>query len=479
MKLFGYEVTLRKAAPLGLGPAWQPGWFPIIHEPFTGAWQRNQELGQTLLTSYHAVFACVTLIASDISKLRVKFIREKNGVWLEDKSPAYDPVLRRPNKMQNSVQYWENYILSKLLRGNTYVLKGRDQRGVVTSLYVLDPTRVRPLVAENGDIFYELWSDNLSGITAYAEGALTGISPYDPKRGDDARIIAPASEIIHDRMNCLYHPLCGISPLYAAGLAATQGMAIQRESIRFFENRAIPGGVLSAPGRISEVTVKHLKDQWEANFGGANSGKIAVLGDGMKFEPMAVTATDAQMLEQAKITAEWVCSVFHVPAYKIGAAPTPAYNNIQALNVEYYSQCLQVLIEAAEICLDQGLAMGPTVGVEFDLEGLLRMDTASQITSLREAAQAGLLAPNEGRKRLGLPPVSGGDSPMVQQQYFSLEALAERDSNEPFAKPTPPAEPPPAEPQEAKEDDDAGSPQQGAKQRVADQIVRRALRAAA
>jgi hypothetical protein len=97
------------------------------------------------------------------------------------------------------------------------------------------------------------------------------------------------------------------------------------------------------------------------------------------------------------------------------------------------------------------------VGVEFDLDGLLRMDTVSQISSLKEAASAGLLAPNEGRARLGYPPVEGGDSPMVQQQFFSLKALAERDKEKPFSKPepAPPATEAAPPPQEDDNDDDA------------------------
>lgn len=465
MRLLGFEITraVEKAAPLPMSTAWQPGWFPIVNEPFTGAWQRNQEIWEGGITAYHAVFACITLIASDISKLRVKFIREQDGVWQESKSSAYDPVLRRPNRLQNSIQFWESWILSKLLRGNTYVLKERDRRGVVTGLYVLDPCRVTPKVTDDGEVFYDLHVDNTAGVQR-------------------ERPLVPASEIIHDRMNCFFHPLCGLSPLYAAWLAAWQGMNIQKESARFFENRAVPSGILSAPTRISEQTVKHLKDQWEQNFGGRNVGKIAVLGDGMKFEAMAVTAHDAQMLEQAKATAEWVCSVFHVPPYKIGVAPSPSYNNIQALNVEYYSQCLQVLIEAAELCLDQGLEMGLDVGVEFDLDGLLRMDTVSQISSLKEAASAGLLAPNEGRAKLGYGPVEGGDSPMVQQQFFSLAALAERDKEKPFAKPAPAAPAAPAAttpPQEEPNGDDGGPEQRAAKLAQLKRALLRNIRAAA
>jgi phage portal protein BeeE len=43
--------------------------------------------------------------------------------------------LRKPNRYQNRIQFWEGWILSKLMRGNTYVLKVRDDnRNVVKPL---------------------------------------------------------------------------------------------------------------------------------------------------------------------------------------------------------------------------------------------------------------------------------------------------------------------------------------------------------
>lgn len=42
--------------------------------------------------------------------------------------------------------------------------------------------------------------------------------------------------------------------------------------------------------------------------------------------------------------------------------------------------------------------------------------------------RSGWLAPNEVRAKENLPPVEGGDSPMIQQQNFSLAALARRDN---------------------------------------------------
>lgn len=168
------------------------------------------------------------------------------------------------------------------------------------------------------------------------------------------------------------------------------------------------------------------------------------MGDGLKFESMAITAIDAQLIDQLKWTAETVCSCFHVPPYMIGVGPMPNYNNIEALNQQYYSQCLQNLIESIELLLDEGLGLvdveGKTYGTEFDLDDLLRMDTATKVKAAGDAIGAGFLSPNEARAKFDLEPVEGGDTPYLQNQNFSLAALNKRDSgDDPFAtaKPQP------------------------------------------
>jgi hypothetical protein len=62
------------------------------------------------------------------------------------------------------------------------------------------------------------------------------------------------------------------------------------------------------------------------------------------------------------------------------------------------------------------------------------MDTATQYKTIGDGIGAALIAPNEGRKKIGLKPLKGGDSVFMQQQNYSLEALAKRDALEdPFA----------------------------------------------
>ncbi|EIH8327666.1 phage portal protein, partial [Escherichia coli] len=132
--------------------------------------------------------------------------------------------------------------------------------------------------------------------------------------------------------------------------------------------------------------------------------------------------------------AEIVCSVFRVPAYKIGVGQPPSSDNVEALEQQYYSQCLQTLIESIELLLDEALETGENESTEFDVTTLLRMDSERRMKTLGDAVKNTLLTPNEARKRENLPPLAGGDALYLQQQNYSLEALSRRDAREdPFA----------------------------------------------
>lgn len=412
MKLpFGLQLTRQKAGvgPTDLSPTYgNGGWHPITHEGFAGAWQRSIKVDNTTVLKFPALYACVTLIASDISKLGLRLVeRTEDGIWQETSSPAFSPVLRRPNRYQNSMQFREHWLLSKLTYGNAYILKVRDDRNVVKALYVLNPQHVTPLVAPGAAVFYRLQADNLSTV--------------------GEAVTVPANEIIHDRMNPLFHPLVGVSPITACGIASQQGLEILQTSTKFFENGARPGGILTAPGQIGQETASRLKEQWETNFTGDKVGKVAVLGDGLKYESMSVNPIDSQLIEQLGMSEKMVCTAYHVPSYKIGVGETPKYENAQVLNQIYYSDCLQKLIEDFEATMDDGLRLSDSIGVELNVDDLLRMDAQTQIAFLKEAVGAKIMKPNEARKRLNLGPTEGGDTLWGQQQDHSLGALARRD----------------------------------------------------
>lgn len=406
------------------------GWFTLFEsgETHIGGWQQDEQLSPDRALANYAVYACATLIASDIGKICIDLKERKDGVWVATDSPSFSPVLRKPNHFQTRQQFVECWVLSKLVGaggGNAYILKVRDNRNVVTRLYVLDPSRVTTLVADDGSVYYRLDRDPLSR------------QPHDD-------IIVPASEIIHDRLECLFHPLVGVSPLVAANMPALQSGRIQQHSESFFKNQSRPGGMLTAPDRISPETAERLKTEFERKFSGENRGRLFVGGDGLEFNAIGESAVNSQLVEQLQLTAEQVCSAFHVPAYMIGVGKTPSYDNQMALQQQYFAQCLHKLFNAIEDLLDDGIGLTAAgYRSEFDLGDLIRMDPEKQAVVLEKLSQRGIISPNEGRAKFGYLPVTGGESPMIQVQNASLAAIAKRDAkDDPFATSAPSASAP-------------------------------------
>jgi HK97 family phage portal protein len=438
MKILGYEFGSKASQNLTNvdqrdGSVWRTI-ARIIREPFAGAWQRNMEVTRDEVLAFAAVYTCVSLIAQDIAKLRIKLVEQQDdGRWQEvtSGSPTFLPLLRKPCPYLNRITWLQYWITSKLSNGNAYNLKLRDRAKRVIGLYPLDPNRVEPMVSEAGFVFYRLLADNLSGIT-----------PFE----DTGYVIVPADEIIHDMMPALFHPLVGVSPLFASGMASAHGIKIQQGATKFFANGARPGGVLTTEKEIKTDTAKRIKEYWDEGFTGDNAGKVAVLGDGLKYESMAVSAQASQLIEQLKYTAEIVCATFHVPTWKAGFGTMPAYGNVESANQDYYSTCLQAHIESIELALDEGLDLNTgeanRFGIELDLSGLLRMDTKSRYESHTAAIQGHWKSPNEVRRDEDLPPVTGGESPLAQQQDYNLADLAKLRKQE-FAKPPAPALPAP------------------------------------
>lgn len=418
MNLFGFQLTVKRAGALRAVSDDDRGWVRIFDVMrgasgrFTGgAFQHDlPSIDPCHAQRNWTVFACETLIAGDVGKLRIKLVEEnsRTSIYEEVDVPAFSPLLRKPNGYQTWQKFIESWIFSKL-GGNAYILKDRDNRNVVTSMHVLDPYQTTPLVAPNGEVYYQLGQDDLAQVPE-------GIPPV------------PASEIIHDRMWCLFHPLVGISPLFASGLAALQGLDIQSSQQRFFANQSQPSGILIAPGAITDKRAGELKAMWE-KFRQSDRGGTAVLGDDLKYQQLTQNAVDSELVAQMKLSSAMICSAFHVPAYKVGVGDMPSYDNAEILNQVYYDDCLQTLLHGVETLLDEGLGLpdvaNHTYHARFDLDGLLRMDSTRQIDGLNKMVGGGWMKPNEARAKRNMKPIPGGDTAYLQQQNYPLAALAD------------------------------------------------------
>lgn len=391
------------------------GWNPLfVHEPYTGAWQKNDE--KCVSAGYiPVIWSCISLISKDIGKMGLLLKKLEKGVMILAKTPReLKKILKKPNSYQTWQQFNEYWTTSLLLRGNAFIFISKDVYGAIDELHILHPDRVRPVISQDGKkaVFYRLYTDHLCGTEMET---------------------VPASEIIHDRVNCHWHPLVGLSPIIGAAVVAGMDRQILENMANLHRNGANPGGIISLDGPVDDDKVVELQEAWNARYRGGGTGGTAVLTDGAKYTHIGMTAVDTQVVEILEWSEKQIAMVFHVPLFKLGLADIRG--EVEDLNEIYFSDCLQAYVEAREYLLDEALN-SEKYGIEIflDIDALIRMNKTRKISYLKTGVTSGILSPNEARQELGYLPVSGGDSPMAQQQNYSLEALAKRDAKEdPFS----------------------------------------------
>lgn len=409
-------------------------------ETFAGEWQTgSRSTGGVTRKSplaHSAVYTCINNIASDISKLPLRVMRPRASG--EGREPHTNHPLTRlftkPNNYQTSLQFLQHYLGSKLWTGNAYVILFRDARGVAESMHALDPTTVTPSITEDGSVWYHVKADRLNRLA------------------EDLYI--PARDIIHDRAITLFHPLIGVSPLYAAAVSASIGNSISANSEQFFQNMSRASGTLTAPGEIPQTTADRLKKEWDGNYSGLGFGKVAVLGSGLEWKPLTINAADAQLIEQLRFTVEDIGRVYRVPSFMLGETKL-TYRNSEQLARMYYQGCLSYHIEALEQCFNQKFEVDRGIEIEFDLSPLFRLETDLRYDTHSKALNAGIKSINEVRADEDLPPVKGGEEPRLQMQYVPLStinaAAAAAMGAQPGAAPAPAPTP---EPEDDDEEDD-------------------------
>lgn len=400
------EHTVEKAAQAAVEKALSPprDSFHVIHDYFQGAFEQGlPALTNSQMNQQACVYACITLIANSIAKLPLNQIQRIDGVW-QRVDPTYE-VLTRPSKIANRITWTSYAVISMLTHGAAFGLK-RYQNGQVRYIELLHPS-TEVLVSEMGEVYYRLSANIYSHL------------------GEVQRTV-PAEHIFHVPYNTLTHPLIGVPPLEAAKAAALSGSAIMSKQARTHATKPEVHGFLKVPVTLTDAQAQAAKEAWKASNSSDGAG-IAVLRNGVDFQPYTVTAKEAESAAALNLANEDIARAFGVPKHLLGIGTIPSAANAEALMLDFYSRTLQPIAELIELAVDEALELPPDVGVQFDVDALSRLDTKGRLEAHRASVDGGLRAINEVRAEEGWPAVPGGDTPRVQMQDVPLGAVADEE----------------------------------------------------
>ena len=330
-----------------------------------------------------AVYACVRILAEAVAGLPLHLYRQDEGASKQKTKdhPLYTLIHDEPNAEMTSFVFRETMMTHLLLWGNAYAQIIRNGKGQVAALYPLMPNRMQVDRDRSGKLYYQ--------YTTSAEDAPT-------MKGTS--VILDPSEVLHIP-GLGFDGLVGYSPIAMAKNAIGMAIACEEFGAKFFANGAAPSGVLEHPGTVKDPT--RLRETWQGQFGGsANSGKVAVLEEGMKYTPISISPEQAQFLQTRKFQINEIARIFRVPPHMVGDLEKSSFSNIEQQSLEFVKYTLDPWVIRWEQSLSRSLlepAEKQTHFFRFNVEGLLRGDYQSRMGGYATARQNGWMSANDIR----------------------------------------------------------------------------------
>jgi len=365
---------------------------------FFGGTASGKTVNERTAMQTTVVYACVRILAETIASLPLNVYQSTD----KGKDKAIDHQLYyllhdEPNPEMTSFVFRETLMSHLLLWGNAYAQIIRDGRGRVVALYPLLPDRMTVDRTTDGQLYYEY-------------------------RKDSGYVILRPEDILHIP-GLGFDGLVGYSPIAMAKNAIGMAIATEEYGASFFANGANPGGVLEHPGVVKDPA--RIRESWNAVYqGSGNAHRVAVLEEGMKFQPIGIPPEQAQFLETRKFQTEEICRIFRVPPHLVANLDKATFSNIEHQSISFVVHTIRPWLVRLEQGMNKALLSQSEKGqyfVGFVVDGLLRGDYSSRMQGYAIGIQNGFLSPNDVRTLENMNTIEHGDVYAMNGNMLKLE----------------------------------------------------------
>lgn len=338
-----------------------------------------------------AVYRCVDVIAKTMASLPLHLYEEKDGGKAKAKRhPLYRILLQQSNKDTTAYHFWHMYLVNLLLTRGAFAKIERNPAGRIVGLWNIPTCRVSRIYVNsvNGERYIYVTDDDgrtetlRDGDFMYTPSLrfTSDLQPNDP--------IAMASEVLGLTMDL-------------NGYAKTA-----------FEEGTNPGGFLEYPEHLSDIAYTRLKDSFNASFAGVkNSHRWIPLEEGAKASPFSRDLEKSQALESRKFAVNEICRIFGVPPHLVYDLDRATFSNIEQQSIEFVQNCITPMSVQIEQTIYKDLLLErekERYFAKFNVNALLRGDTAARTAYYNSARQNGWLNGDEIRELEDMDRMPGG-----------------------------------------------------------------------
>ncbi|MGD6897116.1 phage portal protein [Bacillus infantis] len=380
-------------------------WEKPLYETFVNSSSSGITLTSDSALTVGAIYACVNIKANTIAKLPLQlYKRNKSGRERDSAHAVAQLIEKRPNPYQTPFVFKHTITVHRNLWGNAYIKINVDNRGVINSLTLLDPSKVKVAADTKGKLWYTY---SLNGQ----------MSKYD------------SSEIIHlpylstDGIN-------GKSPISIARETASTMKAAQNLAGNLFKNGTLTTSILSTDQSLSPEAKKAVRQAWQdANSGLSNAGKVAVIDSGLSHTSINMSLVDAEYIASQKFSITEIARIFNVPLHMLNELDKSSFSNIEQQSMDFIQNTIQPELVAWEEEMNYKLfttAEQKKYYVKFNLNSVARGDMASRAAFYEKMLDKGAYSIN---KVLELEDMDGigsdGDKHRVDLNHVSIEIADE------------------------------------------------------
>ncbi len=330
---------------------------------------------QTTAMKFTGVLAAVSLrseLLASFPKMIFEITEEGRKEVFDD--PLYKILAHQPNPYMNAFTFWELVNTHLDLWGNAYVFISRHG-GEVKRLTPIQSDKVEVMVV-GGKVKYK--------VTGTKDPVL------DKTHSSD--------KFLHFK-DISFDGIIGLSRISLANDAISLGLSQEDFGKEFYDKGGHSKGVIEVDGQLGDDGFEALKKSWTAN---ANFG-TAFLDQGAKYKQLPIPMGDANFIASREFQLQDVARVFRVPPHLLSDLSRATYSNIEHSDLQFMKYGLRPMVKRYEAELESKL-LGDNLGkktIRFNLDGILRGDTAARANWMATMKQNELYTGNELRVKNG------------------------------------------------------------------------------